>query len=127
MNTGINDHTTCLSVVNSISDTMYVIGGKWKVPIIAALREGKCRFNDIQRTLGVISARVLSNELKDLELNGFVQRVVHDKTPVFVEYKITEYAATLGPVLTALADWGYHHREKIKRELVQPELATAEG
>ena len=62
----------CVSAVNAIDDALYVIGGKWKLRVIAALMEEDKRFNDLQRTVTGISARVLSNELKDLELNGFV-------------------------------------------------------
>ncbi len=107
----------CKGMLNSIGDAMYVIGGKWKIRVIVALKEGCTRFNEIQRVLGGISARVLSNELKELELNGFVTRTVQTKTPVVVEYRITEYADTLGEVLQALADWGTRHRDKIRKEM----------
>jgi DNA-binding HxlR family transcriptional regulator len=106
----------CKGILGSIGDALYVIGGKWKLRVIVALREGNTRFNEIQRTIDGISARVLSNELKELELNGFVVRNVISTTPVMVEYKITDYADTLGDVLNALADWGAMHREKIRKE-----------
>lgn len=106
----------CKSVLNSIGDALYVIGGKWKLRVIVALREGNVRFNEIQRTIEGISARVLSNELKELELNGFVKRTVISTTPVIVEYRITNYADTLGEVLGALAAWGAMHRDKIRKE-----------
>ena len=106
----------CKGVLNSIGDALYVIGGKWKLRVIVALREGNTRFNEIQRTIDGISARVLSNELKELELNGFVKRTVLSTTPVVVEYKITPYADTLGNVLNALAEWGTMHRDKIRKE-----------
>ena len=112
----------CASVLGAIDDALYVIGGKWKLRVIVALREGNKRFNDIQRTVTGISARVLSNELKELEMNGFVKRVVIDQTPVVVEYQVTAYAQTLGGVLQSLAEWGFTHRDKIKKErkLKQP-------
>src|SRR3954465_1802093 len=90
---------TCSSHLSAIDDALYVIGGKWKLRVIVALRQGNKRFNEIQRTITGISARVLSNELKELELNGFVKRVVIDQTPVVVEYQVTPYAQTLGDVL----------------------------
>src|SRR5258708_36496420 len=95
----------CSGQLTAIGDSLYVIGGKWKLRVIVALREGNKRFNEIQRTVNGISARVLSNELKELELNGFVKRVVHTQTPVVVEYQITEYADTLNEVLLALSEW----------------------
>ncbi|CAM4407678.1 transcriptional regulator, HxlR family [Pedobacter westerhofensis] len=112
----IKDHSECKGALNNMGDALYVIGGKWKLRVIIAMRQGYSRFNDIQRALEGISARVLSNELKELELNGFVTRTVHTGTPVIVEYKITEYADTLDEVLTALENWGAMHRDKLRRE-----------
>ncbi|NML20814.1 helix-turn-helix transcriptional regulator [Pseudoflavitalea sp. G-6-1-2] len=104
----------CNNALASVGDALYVIGGKWKLRIIIALSEGGLRFNDLQRKVEGISARVLSNELKDLELNGFVQRTVYAKeTPVLVEYEVTDYADTLGEVVRALHDWGQMHRRNI--------------
>ncbi len=106
----------CNGVLAPIGDALYVIGGKWKLRVIAALREGSMRFNEIQRTVEGISARVLSSELKELEMNGFVKRNVHVQTPVVVEYELTPYADTLSEVLTSLASWGTMHREKLRKE-----------
>ncbi len=110
------DTKECTSLLTAIGDALYVIGGKWKLRVIVALREGNKRFNEIQRTVNGISARVLSNELKELEMNGFVKRVVHTQTPVVVEYEITDYAETLEGVLLALSQWGAMHRDKIRKE-----------
>jgi DNA-binding HxlR family transcriptional regulator len=106
----------CAGMLTAIGDALYVIGGKWKLRVIVALQEGNKRFNELQRTIDGISARVLSSELKELELNGFVKRIVHTQTPVVVEYHVTEYAKTLGSVLLALAEWGTMHRDKIRKE-----------
>ena len=106
----------CNVKLNAVGDALYVIGGKWKLRIIIALSEGHRRFNEIQRTIEGISAKMLSNELKDLEINGFVKRTVHTGTPVVVEYEPTDYTHTLNAVLTSLADWGIMHREKLRRE-----------
>jgi DNA-binding HxlR family transcriptional regulator len=104
----------CLPALSSIEDAMYVLGGKWKLRIIIALSEGDKRFNELQRLVKGISARVLSNELKNLELNGFVKRKVDDSTtPTSVEYARTEYAETLRNVLFALHEWGAMHKRKI--------------
>ncbi|HTE24329.1 winged helix-turn-helix transcriptional regulator [Flavitalea sp.] len=103
----------CNRHLSAVGDAMYVIGGKWKLRIIVALKQGNKRFNDLQRAVTGISARVLSTELKDLELNGFVSRHVYPYTPVTVEYLITDYTETLEPVLLALGEWGHRHREKV--------------
>lgn len=101
--------------LKAVGDALYVIGGKWKLRIIIALAEGNRRFNELQRTITGISARVLSNELKELEMNGFVERKVYDETPVVVEYELTDYSDTLDDVLRSLITWGKMHREKIRR------------
>lgn len=104
----------CHKHINGVEDALYVLGGKWKLRIIIALNSGHNRFNELQRTIKGISARVLSNELKQLELNGLIKRVVHtDQFPVIVEYIATDYAATLKDVVSALAEWGHRHRMKI--------------
>lgn len=105
----------CNSRLGAVSDALYVIGGKWKLRIIIAISEGRTRFNDIQRVLG-ISAKMLSSELKELEMNGFVKRIVHIGTPVIVYYERTDYTETLKDILVALSDWGTMHREKLRRE-----------
>jgi DNA-binding HxlR family transcriptional regulator len=106
----------CTGRLNAVGDALYVIGGKWKLRIIIALSEGHRRFNELQRAIEGISAKVLSNELKDLEINGFVTRKVHTGTPVVVEYEPTDYTHSLKDVLTALSEWGIMHREKLRRE-----------
>lgn len=107
----------CLRNIAAIEDALYVVGGKWKLRIIIALVSGYVRFNEMQRTINGISARVLSNELKDLEINGLVKRVVHaDLKPVIVEYVPTEYAQSLGKIISALTEWGLSHKLKITQE-----------
>lgn len=104
----------CMAALGTVDDALYVIGGKWKLRIIVALADGKRRFNELQRVIKGISPRVLSNELKDLELNGFVKRIVdHTTAPASVVYERTAYADTLHDVITALANWGAMHRNKI--------------
>ncbi len=104
----------CDRHLSATEDALYVIGGKWTLRIMIALLSGQTRFNELQRTIKGISARVLSGELKDLELNGLVKRVVlADRTPVVVEYVPTDYSTTLEAVISGLADWGIKHKKKI--------------
>lgn len=108
----------CAARLSAIHDAIYAIGGKWKLKIIIVLREeGSKRFNELQRLVTGISARVLSNELRELELNGFVSRKVFDGRPVVVEYELTTYSDTLTEVLHALNSWGTMHRAKIRSEM----------
>lgn len=116
----------CNSALSAVGDALYVIGGKWKLRIIIALSEGNKRFNDLQRRVEGISARVLSNELKDLEMNGFVKRVVNSKAkPVVVQYELTDYSDTLEEVLHALHNWGRQHRENIMQRSRKMKLVEA--
>jgi DNA-binding HxlR family transcriptional regulator len=111
------DVKPCSARLAAIEDTLYVIGGKWKLKVIIALREeGSMRFNELQRTITGISARVLSNELKELEMNGFIKRKVYTSTPVVIEYELTGYSKTLQHVLQAMIEWGMMHRSKIKAD-----------
>ena len=118
---GLNEvqptQSQCKASLAAVADALYAIGGKWKLRIIIALNDGTKRFNELQRLLDGISAKVLSNELKDLELNGFVKRNVFTGTPVVVEYELTAYSGSLDEVLRALGEWGAKHRERVKSSL----------
>ena len=115
----------CKAHLTSIADALFVIGGKWKLRIIVALKEGYKRFNEMQRTIDGISTKVLSTELKDLELNGFIRRKVHTGTPVLVEYELTDYCETLDDVLHALSSWGAMHRETVKKSMRKKRMTNA--
>ncbi len=126
--TGKHDQLTeaqCTGKLNAVADALYAIGGKWKLRIIIALTDGHSRFNELQRVITGISAKVLSNELKELEMNGFVVRKVHASTPVVVEYQLTEYSDTLHNVLHALGEWGTQHRERIMKGMAHQTTADA--
>jgi DNA-binding HxlR family transcriptional regulator len=112
-------HAVCNRKLDAMGDALYVIGGKWKLRVIIALTEGNKRFNELQRTIEGISARVLSNELKELELNGFVKRIVQTEPTVVIEYQLTDYSKTLDPVLESLVTWGEMHRRKIMHQDVE--------
>jgi DNA-binding HxlR family transcriptional regulator len=103
----------CKGRLMAVKDALDAINGKWKLPIIIALSEGPLRFKELQRTVESITPKVLSKELKDMEMNDFVKRYVYDTTPVTVEYELTEYSATLEQVINALGTWGYQHRQHI--------------
>ena len=110
----LHDTETCTRALAAVRDSLYAIGGKWKLPIIIALSSGPQRFRELQRSLDNITPKVLSKELKEMELNNFITRTVYPTIPVTVEYKLTEYSKSLGPVILALRDWGEQHRTRIK-------------
>jgi DNA-binding HxlR family transcriptional regulator len=103
-----------MGALGAVQDALYVLNGKWKIPIIIALGEGHKRFGELQKAVKGISAKVLSHELKHLEMNGFIERRVYDTMPVMVEYELTPYSDTLGHVIEALREWGEAHRYKIR-------------
>ncbi|SEO36633.1 DNA-binding transcriptional regulator, HxlR family [Mucilaginibacter gossypiicola] len=105
----------CKASVNAVRDALYVVNGKWKLPMLVSLINGPKRFKELQRDLEDITPKVLSKELRDLELNGFVTRTVYDTTPVTVIYERTDYANSLSKVISELHDWGMKHREHIKQ------------
>lgn len=97
--------------IKYIQDTLFVISGKWKLPILIAIYDGVYRFRDIQRYVGDVTAKVLSNYLKDLENNKLIVRKVLDEYPVRVEYHLTDYAYSLDTIMRLMVDWGKNHRE----------------
>ena len=100
--------------VLALNDTMNVLTGKWKLPILGSLLFGLKRFTDIQRNIPKITPRMLSKELKEMELNKLVSRTVKNDTPVLIEYKLTDYAKTLWPILQQMIKWGKNHRKEIR-------------
>ena len=111
---------TCKASVNAVRDTLYVLSGKWKLPLIVALSEGPQRFKELQRSLGDITPKILSKELKELELNEFVVRKVFPTTPVTVTYELTPYSRSLEKVIEELKNWGIQHRQRISDGMRKP-------
>src|SRR6188768_564624 len=87
------------SEMKYIHDTLYVISGKWKMLIIVSLRNGNKRYREIEKSIPRITSRMLSRELREMEMNRLVSRTVYDDSPVLIEYELTEYAKTLWPLL----------------------------
>lgn len=81
--------------------------------IVLSVNHGKNRFKDIKSNIPKITNRVLSKELKDLEANQMITRMVYDTNPVIIEYKATEYSRTIKPVIEMMIDWGKKHRKTI--------------
>jgi len=109
----VHSSEACQASVGAVKDALYVLSGKWKLPLIIALSSGPKRFNELQKVLGEITPKILSKELKELELNEFVERKVYATTPVTVTYELTPYSRSLDKVMNELRDWGMQHRKKI--------------
>jgi len=92
--------------------TLDVVGGKWKPMILWLLRGQKRRFNDLQAAMPGIAHKVLTQQLRMLERDGIVTRTVTGEPRLRVDYALTDFGATLRPVLDGLASWAkrYHRR-----------------
>jgi DNA-binding HxlR family transcriptional regulator len=103
----------CTKALLPIKDALDVLSGKWKLQIILSLTFGKKRFKQIQREIVGLTPKMLSKELKDLEMNDLAIRKVYDTTPVIVEYELSPYGKTLKPLIAELHKWGLKHRKRI--------------
>jgi len=107
-------HEQCTQHLQAIQDAMYVLNGKWKIPIITALFfHDKRRYSDLLHDVTGISNKMLSKELKELEINKFVRRAVLDTQPISVEYQLTGYGRKLEEVIIHLSKFGIDHRNEI--------------
>lgn len=87
-----------------------VIGGRWKPAILCRLVYGTMRYGELKKSIEGISERMLVAQLRELERDGIVSRVVYAEVPPRVEYEITELGHTMRPMLNAMSDWGNAHR-----------------
>jgi len=102
------------NAMRAVQDSMDVLNGKWKIRIISSICcYNKRRFSDLLNDIEGIANRMLSKELKELEINELVKRTVLDTRPVTVQYELTEHGATLKTIIDNLTDWGIVHRKKI--------------
>lgn len=111
-----NDQHTleeCGQTILAIHDVMDLLNGKWKVSIIACLCFKKMRYSELLKEVRGISGKMLSRDLKELEVNKLIKRTVLDTQPVTVEYEITDYGATLKDLTATMAAWGMKHRKMI--------------
>lgn len=103
----------CAESIMAVRDALYAVNGKWKLPLIVALSSGPLRFKELQRAVNGITPKILSKELKEMELNDFVERHVYSTKPVTVEYQLTTYSKSLDQVIEELRNWGIRHRKRI--------------
>lgn len=94
--------------------TLSVIAGRWKILIIHQLLAGQKRFNQLQRELGGITHRTLSQQLKEMEEDGLVIRKDYGEIPPRVEYSLSPLGHSLRPILQAMEDWAVTHGDKIR-------------
>ncbi|MFB9080761.1 winged helix-turn-helix transcriptional regulator [Flavobacterium procerum] len=117
---GVIREANCSEELMAMRDSLDVLGGKWKLMILRFLTNRThqtIHFKKMQREIGGISAKMLSKELKELEINLLISRTEQDTKPATVIYAITEYGKSVLPVTETLVNWGLTHREKIIESL----------
>ncbi|MGB4101494.1 MAG: helix-turn-helix domain-containing protein [Alphaproteobacteria bacterium] len=93
-----------------ISNAIALIGGKWKLPVLYNLRDHVMRFNELKRALPGVTQKMLTQQLREMENDGLIERKVYAEVPPKVEYSLTPIARKLQPILTQLCGWGWEHR-----------------
>ena len=94
-----------------VETTLMMIGDKWKVLIIRDLIPGTRRFNELYRSVGNVSQKVLTQKLREMESDGLLERTVYAEVPPRVEYTLTDLGMSLKPVLDSLEGWGKMYKE----------------
>ena len=95
-----------------VETTLMLIGDKWKVLILRDLMPGTKRFGELKKSIGHVSQKVLTAQLRDMESKGLVNRKVYAEVPPKVEYSLTDLGKSLKPVLDAMWSWGEGYKEK---------------
>ena len=95
-----------------VETTLMLIGDKWKVLILRDLMDGTKRFGELKKSIGSVSQKVLTAQLRDMEEKGLVDRKVYAEVPPRVEYTLTETGYSLKPVLDAMWAWGEQYKAK---------------
>ena len=94
-----------------VETTLMLIGDKWKVLILRDLMPGTKRFGELKKSIGSVSQKVLTAQLRDMEKKGLVSRKVYAEVPPRVEYSLTETGKSLKPILDAMGNWGEEYKK----------------
>lgn len=99
-----------------VETTLMLISDRWKVLIIRDLMEGTKRFGELKKSIGNVSQKVLTANLRSMEETGLLIRTVYAEVPPRVEYTLTETGYSLKPVLDAMMEWGNDYKKKVERK-----------
>ena len=94
---------------------MTLISDKWKVLILRDLLPGTKRFGELKKSLGHVSQKVLTSQLRQMEENGLLTRTVYPEVPPRVEYSLTDLGYSLKPILDAMSNWGQNYKDSYNR------------
>ena len=95
-----------------VETTLMLIGDKWKVLILRDLMEGTKRFGELKKSIGTVSQKVLTAQLRDMEAKGLLTRTVYAEVPPRVEYTLTETGRILKPILDSMVVWGTDYQRR---------------
>lgn len=93
-----------------VETILNLIGSKWKVLILRDLLGGTKRFGELRRSIGGVSQKVLTSQLREMEADGLLSRTVYAEVPPRVEYTLTDTGESLRPVLNAMSEWGMQYK-----------------
>lgn len=96
-----------------VETTLSLIGDKWKVLILRDLLPGTKRFGELKKSIGNVSQKVLTAQLRDMENNGLLTRTVYAEVPPRVEYSLTDLGRSLKPILDAMWNWGEEYKKTL--------------
>lgn len=96
-----------------VETTMTLISNKWKILIIRDLLSGKKRFGELKKSVGTVSQKVLTAQLRDMESDGLLTRTVYPEVPPRVEYELTELGLSLKPILDSMCVWGENYKASL--------------
>lgn len=97
-----------------VETTLTLISDKWKILILRDLLPGTKRFGELKRSIGHVSQKVLTAQLRQMEASGLLTRTVYPEVPPRVEYSLTELGYSLKPVLDAMWDWGEQYKARME-------------
>ncbi|MCR8658737.1 winged helix-turn-helix transcriptional regulator [Paenibacillus endoradicis] len=93
----------------SVEATLEVIGGKWKCVILCHLTHGKKRTTELKQLMPHITQKMLTQQLRELEADGIINRISYNQVPPKVEYELSDYGTSLSSILDSLCNWGEQH------------------
>lgn len=104
------ENETLLNASCGMAYTIALIGGRWKLPVLARLVNGTMRYSQIKKELPMVSERILILQLRELEKDGLISRLIYPEVPPKVEYSLTPLGLSLSPILQQLSEWGEENR-----------------
>lgn len=100
-----------------VEATIDVLGGKWKPIVLCHLKDnGTMRTSELKRAIPNITQKMLTQQLRELEEDSIIERIVYQQVPPKVEYKLSDYGQTLSEILSSLCQWGEFHIAKMHDE-----------